>query len=67
MKPSRVRLDVVCARVFSRRPVIRKIVMCLDFARLKRSRDGVIAVPISFVASACDCGPNVKLSALIAV
>jgi hypothetical protein len=32
-------------------------------ARLNRSSVGAIAVPISFVASACELGPKVTLSA----
>jgi hypothetical protein len=35
-------------------------------ARLKSSRVEGMTLPVSFVASACELGPKVKLSALIA-
>ena len=58
---------MVCARVFSRLPVIRKTVRPRALASLNSASDDGIAWPISLVASAWDAGPNVKLSASIAV
>ena len=57
----------MCARVFSRRPVMKKIVRPRCLASSKSCFEAGIAVPISFVASVCEAGPNVKLSASIAV
>ena len=45
---------------------MKKTAMPRALASLEISRVCVIATPISFVASACEFGPNVKPSATIA-